>query len=192
MTCLNSQRNQATVFESRRLQWPLPSGGARWRLFWLATQAPGQIAGRHVGNHGKQHEEHGDPKNPTVVHSLPARAMGMIAVVLMIVLCFIHRLLRSTSTFRGAACLCRFIGELTFYPANCENRRKLGRAGKLPIVEYGILRKSEVGDWESVDEWQQSPPGALLIGAILFAEFAHEKIFLGMDACNDGHEHRDR
>ena len=170
----------------------LSSGGARWWLFRLATQAPGQVDGHHVGDHGKQHQEHGDPKNPTVVHSLPVRAMGMIAVVLMIVFYLIHRLLRSTSTFRGAACLCRFIGELTFYPASCENGRKLGPRGKLRIVEYGIFRKSEVGDWESVDEWQQSPPGALLIGAILFAEFAHEKIFLGMDACNDGHEHRDR
>src|SRR5881227_1616641 len=80
-------------FESRWLQWTLSSGGARRRRFWLATKAPGQVAGRHVGNHCKQHQEYGDPKNPTVMHSLPARAMRMIAVVLMIVFCLIHRFL---------------------------------------------------------------------------------------------------
>jgi len=29
----------------------------------------------------------------------------------------------------------------------------------------------------SVDEWKQAPAGALFIGAILLAEFAHEKVF---------------
>jgi hypothetical protein len=66
---------------------------ARWRLFRLAIQAPRQVAGHHIDDYGNQHEEYGDPKNPTVVHSLPARAMGMIAVMLMIVLCFIHKFL---------------------------------------------------------------------------------------------------
>ena len=61
--------------------------------------------------------------------------MRMIAVVLMIVFCLIHRFLLSTSAFRSAACLCGFIGELTFYPASCENESNLGRAGKLRIVE---------------------------------------------------------
>jgi len=88
-----SARNEATVFESRWLQWTLSSGGARRRRFWLATKAPGQVAGRHVGNHCKQHQEYGDPKNPTVMHSLPARAMRMIAVVLMIMFYLIHRFL---------------------------------------------------------------------------------------------------
>src|SRR6266700_2209517 len=78
---------------SARLQYTLSSSGARWRLFRLATQAPGQVAGHHVSDHGKQHKEYGDPKNPTVVHSLPARAMGMIAMVLMIVFCLMHKFL---------------------------------------------------------------------------------------------------
>ena len=54
----------------------------------------------------------------------------MIAVVLMIMFYLIHILL-STFALRSAACLCRFIGELTFYPASCENESKLGRAGKI-------------------------------------------------------------
>jgi hypothetical protein len=88
-----SASNKATVLESCRLQWTLSSGGARWWLLRLATQAPGQVAGHNVGDHGKQHQEYGDPKNPTVVHSLPARAIGMITVALMIVFCLIHRFL---------------------------------------------------------------------------------------------------
>ena len=55
----------------------------------------------------------------------------MIAVGLMIVFCLIHRFLLSTSAFRSAACPSRFIDELTFYPAICENESKLGRAGKI-------------------------------------------------------------
>jgi hypothetical protein len=70
-----------------------PGWPTDWRLFRLATQAPGQVAGHHIDDYGNQHEEYGDPKNPTVVHSLPARAMGMIAVVLMIVFRFMHRFL---------------------------------------------------------------------------------------------------
>ena len=58
------------------------------------------------------------------------------------------------------------------------------------IVKHGILGKSEVADWESVDEREQSPAGVLLIGAILFAEFADEKIFFRTDPRDDGHAHR--
>ena len=118
----------------------LSSGGARWGLFRLATQTPKQVAGHHVGNHSKQHQEHSDPKNPTVVHSLPARAMIMAAVVLMIMLCLIHSFLVPTSSFRSVGM------SLSFYPASCENGRKLER-GKLRVTECEILRRlnSEVG-----------------------------------------------
>jgi hypothetical protein len=57
----------------------LSSGRVRWGLFRRATQAPKQVAGHDVGDHGKQHQEDRDPKNPTVVHSLPARRMRMIS-----------------------------------------------------------------------------------------------------------------
>jgi hypothetical protein len=70
-----------------------PGGPTDWQLFRLATEAPGQIAGHYIDDYGNQHEEYGDPKNPTVVHSLPATAMLMIAVMLMIVFCLMHRFL---------------------------------------------------------------------------------------------------
>ena len=73
----------------------LSSGRVRWGLFRLATQAPRQVAGHHVGDHSKQHQEYSDPKNPTVVYSLPARAMIMAAVVLVIMLYLIHSFLVS-------------------------------------------------------------------------------------------------
>jgi len=73
----------------------LSSSGARWWLFGPAAQAPRQIASHHVGDHSKQHQEHSDPKNPTVVHSLPARTMIMAAVVLVIMLYLIHSFLVS-------------------------------------------------------------------------------------------------
>src|SRR5438270_7418469 len=60
----------------------LSSGRVRWGLFRLATQAPEQVAGHDVGDHSKQHQEHRHPKNPTVMHSLPARTMRMISVML--------------------------------------------------------------------------------------------------------------
>ena len=65
----------------------------------------------------------------------------MIAVVLMIMFYLIHRFLAFHFALRSAACLCRFIGKLTFYPASCENESKLGRE-KLRIVEHRILGKS--------------------------------------------------
>jgi hypothetical protein len=106
----------------------------------MATEAPRQVAGHHVGDHSKQHQEHSDPKNPAVVHSLPARAMIMAAVVLMIMLCLIHSFLVSTSSFRSVGM------SLSFYPASCENGRKLEREN-LRVAECGILRrlKSEIG-----------------------------------------------
>jgi hypothetical protein len=89
-------RPRVAAEPSSRLQCQaLSSGGARWRLFRLAPQAPRQVAGHHVGDHGKQHQEHSDPENPTVVHSPPARAMIMAAVVLVIMLCLIHGFLVS-------------------------------------------------------------------------------------------------
>ena len=43
---------------------------------------PEQIAGHDVGDDGKQHQKHRDPKDPAVVHSLPARATRMMSLVL--------------------------------------------------------------------------------------------------------------
>ncbi len=71
----------------------------------------------------------------------------------------------------------------------------------LPVTLYGFNQeegKSDVGRLRrryderrsSVDEWEQSPAITSLIGAILFAKFAHEKIFLGTDARDDGQAHR--
>ncbi len=34
---------------------------------------PEKVAGHDVGDDGEQHQENGDPENPTVVHSPPAR-----------------------------------------------------------------------------------------------------------------------
>jgi hypothetical protein len=62
--------------------------------------------------------------------------MIMAAVVLMIMLCLIHSFLVSTSSSEASACLCRFIVELSFYPASCENGRKLERE-KLWVAECG-------------------------------------------------------
>ena len=58
----------------------------------MATQAPEQVASHDVGDHGKQHQKERDPKNPAVMHPLPARMM-MNFVVLVIVLCLVHRFL---------------------------------------------------------------------------------------------------
>ena len=55
------------------------------------TQAPEQVAGHDVRDDGKHHQEHGDPKNLTVVHSLPARVMGMTFMMSVIMLCLVHR-----------------------------------------------------------------------------------------------------
>ena len=77
--------------DERVLVEVLSSGRVRWRLFRLATQAPEQVASRDVGDHGKQHQEHGDPKNPTVVHPLPTSVMGMTFVMFVIMLCLVHR-----------------------------------------------------------------------------------------------------
>jgi hypothetical protein len=68
-------------------------GRVRWERFRLATQAPEQVAGHDVRDHGKQHQKQRDPKNPAVVHPLPARTMRMSFVVLVIMLCFVHRFL---------------------------------------------------------------------------------------------------
>jgi hypothetical protein len=66
--------------------------------------------------------------------------MIMAAVVLMIMLCLIHSFLVSTSSFRSVGM------SLSFYPASCENGRKL-EGEKLRVAECGILRrlKSEIG-----------------------------------------------
>ena len=81
--------------ELRRLaanerQRVLSSGRVRWRRFRLATQAPEQVASHDVGDHGKQHQKHRDPKNPAVVHPLPARTMRMSIVVLVIMPGLVH------------------------------------------------------------------------------------------------------
>jgi hypothetical protein len=68
----------------------LSSRRVRWGRFRLATQAPEQVAGHDVGDHGKEHQKHRDPKNPAVVHSLPPRTMRMSIVALVIMLCFVH------------------------------------------------------------------------------------------------------
>ena len=64
----------------------------------------------------------------------------MAAVVLMIMLCLIHSFLVPTSSFRSVGM------SLSFYPASCENRRKLEREN-LQVAECEILRRlnSEVG-----------------------------------------------
>jgi hypothetical protein len=45
----------------------------RWGRFRLTTQAPGQVASHDAGDHGQQHQKQRDPKNPAVVHPLPAK-----------------------------------------------------------------------------------------------------------------------
>ena len=66
----------------------------RWRRFRLAAQAPEQVASHDVGDHGNQHQKHRDPKNPAVVHTLPARTMRMSIVVLVIMPGLVHGFLR--------------------------------------------------------------------------------------------------
>ena len=66
----------------------------RWRRFRLATQAPEEVASHNVGDHGKQHQKHRDPKNPAVVYTLPARTMRMSIVVLVIMPGRVHGFLR--------------------------------------------------------------------------------------------------
>ena len=58
--------------------------------FRLSTQAPKQVAGHDVGSDGKQHQKHRDPKNPAVVHTLPAWTMRMSIVVLVIIPGLVH------------------------------------------------------------------------------------------------------
>ena len=66
-------------------------GGLRLWLRWPMTQAPEQVAGHDVRDDGKHHQEHGDPKNPTVMHPLPTSVMGMTFVMFVIMLCLVHR-----------------------------------------------------------------------------------------------------
>ncbi len=62
-------------------------------------------------------------------------------------LCLIHSFLVSTSSFRSVGM------SLSFYPASCENGRKLERE-KLRLAECGILRrlKSEVRDQSALGQ----------------------------------------
>ena len=66
----------------------------RWRRFRLATQAPEQVASHDVGDHGNQHQKHRNPKNPAVLHTLPARTMRMSIVVFVIMPGLVHGFLR--------------------------------------------------------------------------------------------------
>jgi hypothetical protein len=52
---------------------------------------PEKVAGHDVGDDGEQHQENGDPENPTVVHSPPARSVRMIVVMLVTMVSIVHR-----------------------------------------------------------------------------------------------------
>jgi hypothetical protein len=51
---------------------------------------PEKVAGHDVGDDGQQHQENGDPENPTVVDSTPTRSVRMIAVMLVTMLWIVH------------------------------------------------------------------------------------------------------
>jgi hypothetical protein len=66
----------------------------RWGRVRLATQAPEQVASHDVGDHAQQHQKHRDPKNPAVVHPLPASTMRMSIAVFVIMSALVHGFLR--------------------------------------------------------------------------------------------------
>jgi len=52
----------------------------------LPMKRPEKVAGHDVGDDGEQHQENGDPENPTVVHSPPARRTISVVVVTMVLI----------------------------------------------------------------------------------------------------------
>ena len=56
----------------------------------LPMKRPEKVAGHDVGDDGEQHQENGDPENPTVMHSAPARCLRMTVVMLVIMLLIVH------------------------------------------------------------------------------------------------------
>jgi hypothetical protein len=61
--------------------------------------------------------------------------------------------------------------------------------GKPVSAPFRVRSSTEPPLSRSVNEGQQAPASALLVGAILVAEFAHEKLFFGTDPRDDGHAH---
>jgi hypothetical protein len=68
----------------------LSSGRLRWGRVRLATQAPEQVAGHDVSDHGQQHQKDRHPKNPAVVYPFPTGTMRMSFVVLVIMPGLVH------------------------------------------------------------------------------------------------------
>jgi len=55
---------------------------------------PEKVAGHDVGDDCEQHQENRDPKNPTVVHSPPARSVRMTVVMLVTMVLIVHTKVR--------------------------------------------------------------------------------------------------
>ena len=56
----------------------------------VPMECPEKVAGYDVGHDGEQHQENRDPKDPTVMHSTPARSVSVIVVMLVIMLSIVH------------------------------------------------------------------------------------------------------
>jgi hypothetical protein len=82
-------------------------------------ECPKEVAGHYVGHDGEQHQENRDPKDPTVMHSTPARSVRMIVVMLVIMLSIVH-------TMQGQPCRPQKVKVSSTLPALASLEKKKG------------------------------------------------------------------